>query len=309
MFKSPYDTTAAVAYDVKSLEREIEIARTEGALVSGLVDGMPNVMAILNDSSIPVFPHPVTIRSRIDNTLYSTVDLRSYRSQIRKISDSKLELPSSGPVPFALMRAQLQQLWNQPNTPDLFNLSTLPHTVFASWVGDLLSRKFELDGEASVAMTITAAFWYACQYQDITEQQDLTERDLVMYARTIERATRIPMQRSMDYLTRYNKTVTTSTQFIDAAKAIVQSIRLQRLNLGSLYTLIGTSWFGSLDVREVAAAALEYPPTYLAMVWASINENTYRRTPIGELVRKLSKNGADREFVKNLGIALAHAKE
>lgn len=309
MFKSPYDTTAAVAYDVKSLERDIEIARSEGSLVAGLVDGAPNVLAIISDSDIPVFPHPVTIKSRIDNVVFTVADLRSYRSQIRHISESKLELPSSGPVPFTLMRAHLQQLWNKPNCPDLFNLSTLPHTVFASWVGDLLSRKFELDGEASVAMTITAAFWYACQFEDTTEQKEFSERDLVMYSNVIERATRIPSTTTMQYLSRYGKTILTAAHFIEAAKAIVQSIRLQRLNLGSLYTIVGTSWFGSLHVREVAAAALEFPPTYIAMVWASINENTYRRTPIGELVRKLSRNGADREFVKNLGVALAHAKE
>lgn len=307
MFKSPYDTTTAKAYNVLELEHSVEQARVEGGLVSGLVDGAPNVYCILETGLVDTYPHPLTFQSRLKNDLITVIDLTPFRSQIRRQSDSKLELPSSGPIPLALMRGRLQQLWSTPSSPDLYGISILPHAVFAAWVGDNVSRVLSLDAEASVAVTAVAGLWYWCQFQDYTAGETFSDRDFVQICTAIEKATRVPLARLMDYLTHWNKPINNATDFVAAVKACSNSLRTERLSVGSFYTSMVGGWFGSLDTREVVGVALEFPPTFIAMVWSSINERTYRKTPIGEKVLYLGKNGLDREFINSLGKTLNRA--
>lgn len=304
MFKSPYDTTTAKAYDVLELEHNVEQARIEGGLVSGLVDGAPNVYCVLETGVVDTFPHPLTFKSRLKSDLITVADLTPFRSQVRRLSDSKLELPSSGPIPLALMRARLQQLWNTPGGPDLYGISILPHAVFSAWVGDNISRSLSLDAETSVAVSAVAALWYWCQFQEYTPGQPLPDREFVQICGTVEKATRIPLARAMSILERWNKPITNATEFVAAVKACANSLRTERLTVGSFYTFMVGSWFGSLDTREVVGVALEFPPTFIAMVWSSINERTYRKTAIGEKVLFLGKNGLDREFINSLGKTL-----
>jgi hypothetical protein len=302
MFKSPYETTAIPPYDVRGLFKDVETARAEDKLVSGIVPDAPAILAILNDADIPVIAHPITFTSVLDKKVYTVVDLRPYRAQVRRISDNHLELPNSGPIPFNLMRARLQQLWNIPNSPDLFNLSTFPQTVYSNWIANALGSRLSLDAETTVSLQALAAFWYQCQFEE-GPQRTLSEGEAVLYAKAVDRATRIPQTRVIDLLLGYGKTITKASEFIEAAKTI-NSVRLGQATLGLLYTILATSWKGSTAIREVVGVAVEYPPTFLAMLWSAVHEKTYRDTPIAQWAQRYGREGNSAKFTANLGLLL-----
>jgi len=302
MFKSPYEATAIPPYDVRGLFKDVEVARTEGSLVSGLIPDAPSILSILNDADVPVIAHPITFTSVVDQKVYTAVDLRPYRTQIRRIGEANVELPNTGPVPFNLMRARLQQLWNQKNPPDLLNLSDLPATVYSNWVANTLSNKLSLDVQTTISIQAFAAFFYLCQFEE-GPQRKLDEREMVLYAKAVDRLTRIPQMRVYDHLAAYGKTITNAKEFVEAVKTI-NSVRIASVSVGLLFTTIATSWFGSAAIREVVGVAVEYPPTFLAMLWAACQEKTYRNTPIGQLVQRLGRDGEDKRFVNALGLLL-----
>jgi len=302
MFKSPYEATAIPPYDVRGLFKDVEVARTEGSLVSGLIPDAPAILSILNDADVPVIAHPITFTSVVDRKTYTAVDLRPYRSQIRRIGEANVELPNSGPVPFNLMRARLQQLWNQTPTPDFLNVSSLPATVYSNWIANTLANKLSLDVQTTIAIQALAAFWFLCQFED-GPQRELDERERTMYSKAVDRLTRIPQMRVYDILSGYGKTINNAKEFIEAVKTL-NSVRAGGLTVGLLFTTIATSWFGSTAVREVVGVAVEYPPTFLAMLWAACQERTYRNTPIGQLVQRLGRDGEDKRFVNGLGLLL-----
>lgn len=302
MFKSPYETTAIPPLDFRGLLKDVETARAEGGLVSGVVPDAPSILALIGDSPVPVLAHPITFQSVVDKKLYTVVDLRPNRAQIRQINERNVELPTTGPVPFALMRARLQQLWNLPNSPDLFNLSSFPQTVFSNWVANALAGRLTLDIETTISLQALAAFWYQCQFEE-GPQRNLTEREIVLYAKAIDKATSIPQERVMLQLEAYGKTITKAAEFIEAAKTI-NSTRIGQVTVGNLYTIIATSWFGSTAVREVVGVGVEFPPTFIAMLWSAVHEKTYRNTPIAQLAARYGRKGVAEEFVTNLGRTL-----
>lgn len=302
MFKSPYETTAIPPYDVRGLFKDVETAKVEGSLVSGLVPDAPSILGVLSDSDVPVLAHPITFTSVLDKKVYTVVDLRPYRTQIRRIGAENVELPNSGPVPFNLMRGRLQQLWNVPSPPDLFNFSILPQTVYSNWIANGLSGKLTLDAETTISLQALAAFWYQCQFEG-QPQRKLTEGEAVLYAKAVDRATRIPSERVTDLLLGYGKTITKTAEFIEAVKTI-NSVRADRITLGLFYTTLATSWFGSAAIREVVGVAIEYPPTFIAMLWSSLHEKTYRNTPIAQLAARYGRDGVAAEFLTGLGMLL-----
>lgn len=302
MFKSPYETTAIPPYDVRGLFKDVETARAEDKLISGIVQDAPGILAIINDADIPVIVHPITFTSVLDKKVYTVVDLRPYRAQVRRISDNHLELPNSGPIPFNIMRARLQQLWNIPNGPDLFNLSTFPQTVYSNWIANTLGSRLSLDTETTISLQVLAAFWYQCQFEE-GPQRKIDEADAVLYAKTVDRSTRIPMTRALDLIMAYGKTITKASEFIEAAKTI-NSVRVGQATVGLLYTILATSWKGSTAIREVVGVAVEYPPTFLAMLWSAVHEKTYRDTPIAQLAARYGRDGVAGKFTTNLGLSL-----
>jgi hypothetical protein len=69
--------------------------------------------------------------------------------------------------------------------------------------------------------------------------------------------------------------------------------------VGVLVEIIAFSWYGT-NAREIAAVALEHPPTFLVMVFNAFTDRTYRNSPLARTAERYKGNKGGDEFVRSL---------
>jgi hypothetical protein len=54
--------------------------------------------------------------------------------------------------------------------------------------------------------------------------------------------------------------------------------------------------YGMNGVKDVMAVAIEFPPTFLAIVHTAINDRGYNKTPLTVAAKPFDRNGAFKDF-------------
>lgn len=315
MYNSPYDTSTGRQHDVEDIITAVDIMKNNGTLVSGLVDSNPNIYAIVlapsgssYDSSvdasadIQLLPHPITIRSRLDKTVFTVVDLRAYSRAITASNDGRFIMPITGAVPFNLMRARLQQSWVEKGPAGLDEIKRYPMNIFSGWITALVDRKLTIsDDEAYRRCRIISALWFESQFAQVAPNRlQLSQQQIADIALYISQVTGVDYETCINTVEAVGKYIPTIDDFLAALHNHGSSIRYKQLTKPIFLTLMVTSWFGTSLVREVVAVGLEYPPTFVAMVWAALTERTYRETPIGRLVNNQTDKDKGKQFLRDI---------
>ena len=69
---------------------------------------------------------------------------------------------------------------------------------------------------------------------------------------------------------------------------------LAEFNLAMLLTLIRNTWYWN-NAKDVIATALEYPPAWIAIVYAAMTEKTYKNSPVYKLIEIQAKRSRNVE--------------
>ena len=78
----------------------------------------------------------------------------------------------------------------------------------------------------------------------------------------------------------------------------VENVRMKDFNLAMLLTLIRNSWYG-LNAKDILSVALEHPPTWIAVVFATIADRTYKSSALFKVVESQMKRHNSAEFELN----------
>lgn len=235
---------------------------------------------------IPRFGHPIEIEA-VGGEKYLACDIRSMVSPRRSVKDAPF-VRSRGEFTFMVRRAILQRVWNEHEFGELKNISKMPISIFAQWVSEAMTRQLSLDPQVQLNLRVLSAFYYLCLFSPPVSHTD--DRERLKYAVQISNALNY---RNVDDIMQVIEDVPHLENLGQFCKAVVDkqfSVRLERLVPGLLITWIVSSWYGS-SAREVAAVALEHPPTFLAMVYASITDRGYRKTRLAEMILRNYNTG------------------
>lgn len=306
MFLSPYDTAAGTPHNVVELTTELELANHRGDLVSELVPKNTEIVALISDKEmvdkITAFPHPITYTSSLArNQMFTVTDLRPYANSLTAGNAHKYVVPVKGAVPFNLMRAQLQAVWYKTNGASrLDGIKKYPMAVYVNWITNALDNRLHLDAEAYRKAKVITAIFFESLFLDLTVPRKISDDEAMDLALYISRISFIPTDFVVDTVREVGSYIKDVKEFIEVLKEHGGSLRFKQINVGVFYTALLGSWFGTFLHREVVGVAVEYPPTFFAMVWSSITETTYRDTPIGKLVNKLNKDDVHRIFMAEI---------
>lgn len=282
MFKSAYETTSGSAFFDSTLSRRLILARAEGVLTNGVVDGCPDLYAIVEadvrSKDIPTFEHPIRIEEP-GRPEYWVIDLRSYSGKIKAAGG---KLPLEGGSGILVKRTLLEIYWNKFSGLSVQHAGDLPMAVYSRWLSGLLATRCNLDAAVQAKVAILAAFYYCNQH--ITEEQ-LTPKQHEAFCMRISRALRINPSDITTFLAPV-KYIGNLGEFCDTLKSQVYSKSLAIIDPRFIYTITMTSWFGGTDARALVAAALEFPPVFIALVLAAGKEPLYRKTALSEIVKR-----------------------
>ena len=91
-------------------------------------------------------------------------------------------------------------------------------------------------------------------------------------------------------------------EFVEMVRAADITPRLSEFSVLGLQQLLGSSFFGISYDKQLCTSALEYPPSLLVMIAASLENNMFNRSRLGGTVKKsdTAKRKDKFEFTYNL---------
>lgn len=300
LYTDSYQTTVGAAFVTKSVEMAIKQSiikdsinqvslrvKSDGEFKPVFITG-----AYPSESDIPLFTHPISIIG-VDRQKYLCTDLRLYVKKDLDLSHIEAGIRNLTEFNFVKSRAILNLLWVNGQSQYIKNSLPLGAAVFSHWLTDVITRSYALDFKDQSTINVICAFYYLTLFDDQSIDQEYKER---LAVHTIK-ATKVPAEFVLsvtDKIEQMNSVNDLITNIIN----ITENIRLKQFNLAILLTLIKNSWYGT-QVKEILAVSLEHPPTWLAIVYASLSERTYKNSMVFKIAERLGKRGLADEFMAN----------
>lgn len=300
LYTDSYQTTVGAAFVTKSVETAIKQAiikdgidrvslhvKSEGEFQPVFITG-----AYPSESDIPLFTHPISITS-LDRRKYLCTDLRLYVKKDLDIEHVEAGIRNLTEFNFIKSRAILNLLWVNGQSAMIKNSLMFGTSVFSHWLTDTIVRAYALDFKDQSTINVLCAFYYLTLFDNEQIDKEYKER---LAVHTIK-ATKVPADFVFSVLDRVEQ-MNSVNDLIQAIIEITENSRLNQFNLAVLLTLIKNSWYGT-QVKEILAVCLEHPPTWLAIVYASLSERTYKNSLIFKIAERLGKKGLADEYMAN----------
>lgn len=301
MIITPYQSTTCKDYDLKRVVADVMEERINGKLIP-----QGRIELVGPESTIPVFTQPLTRLEFGDrrDAPNLVVDARAMVKLTRN-SDQPWVVSNYNEFDLMRVRSRFQLLWQSEDyaRQNLLRVGDLPAIVWVNWISKTLSYRLSLDPLQQLHLAVLCGYYYVCLFNTEGEFNDTAKaKSAVM----ISRWTNTSVSEVLEVIDSqpYYATI---RDFVDNAKRSIETSRMEQLNLGLLYVLLGGSWYGSSSSRETVGVALEHPPTFLALINASLQLRSFRSANLAKVVQQATKGGNDKDLLKNLAFQFRDA--
>lgn len=244
-----------------------------------------------SEVDIPSFTHPFPCQGMDKEDKFIFCDVRSFVKP--DIDNRGFVVRSTNDYNLTRARLALDLAWMSGQVNYIRDLSIIPCAVYASWISEGVGKRFALDPKDQLTFAVVCAIYYQTLFVDSDE---LTEQDLQNFAAVAIKVTRAPAPFVFSIVDKIT-TLKTIHDLCDNVKAILENTRINDLNPGILITILNNSWFG-FNAKELLAVALEHPPTWMSIVYASINDRSFRNSLISKISDRYTGSKGSSDFVK-----------
>lgn len=305
-----YDTAACQGFMMNKTLDALKEAAASGTLGTDSKSTVLLVDGRHGQEKIPAFSHPLQFELPGARESYGykagaadhkdiVLDIRGFGRW--NADQHQYEVRNKQDHDQAMVRARMNSVWINNDPMLLKNLSPVPMLVFASWVSESVSRKYHLNPGEQYKLQLLAAHFYLCQFEDdIHMDQNMVLRNV----RNISQNLRVDGAHVMDVIEAAGH-VETVADFCNRAKEITQSVQLDGFSPGILFMIVTGTWYGS-NSREIAAVALEHPPTWVTVCLAAMTERAYRNSAISKIAERHTNKDTGRDFMKSAVQLLEH---
>jgi hypothetical protein len=250
---------------------------------------MPWLVAVISDKDIPVFPHPITLNDP-NRGKKVVVDLRSYGRMIR-VQEDRVQIEPYGGASLSVNRAILQYFWSEDTARTVEGLSNLPVAVYSRWLSEQIIRGLAVEEVQHHRLRVVFAYFY---YALFAGDKGFPRPLAMALAGKISDNIGVSQSLVLEYLP---ETIpTTVPELVALLSNGDYGLRLQNLNVGTFYTTTTKGFFGVFRPDEVLAAAIEYPPTFLAILYAVVNDRSFVKTNLTQAAKPFDRKGAFKDF-------------
>ena len=315
MFKHPYETTACSGYRIGNIatalqhadiDHQLRLAQSgKGVHIEGLYEVPPYV------KQVEQFAHAVPFDRNGRTQL--AIDVRPFTRVSR---DGELVVTAPSDRNFAVLRGRLARAWLDGMQGDLASVGDLAVMVYQRHVPQAIVTRFGLSGLDQQHLAVLATYFYFGQFDT---QLLIPENEINRYAMRISRVTSINTAEVLQILDR----LVTDTDhhphqyprlrnlddLVAAIKKTSPNPRLESLNVGLLLSATVGGWWGPA-ASEIMAVGLEYPPTWLALVYTALQDRSFNGARFTKLVQQVDRRDLGKQFQVNLAALLdAHSPD
>lgn len=306
-YKTAYDTTAGQVMGLET--KKLEIAIKAGMITADQQDlpmGVRPVEAVRpcfilgntnEEKEIPPFIHPYLIQN-FKSQSYLVTDLRVFRGSNQSyMSQSEFVKSIRNLSEYGLMmnRSILGLLWlDEAHRSRIRAQFSFAGTVFGQMISQAVGRAYGLDLLDQVKLTALGIYYYHLLFGPESQLQDTRREAAAVH---IIKATKLQATEVYALIESLPE-IHNVTDFCKAIPAVLDNVRLKDFNLTMLLTLVRNIWYG-LHAKELIAAALEHPPTWISIVYATMTERSYRSSQLYKTIELAAKRGNGEEFRLN----------
>jgi hypothetical protein len=302
LFPTAYETTIGSAVAMTAVDKAIQ----SGFVLNSVDDATLGIITSLgifpyfltgqhaSDEKVPLFTHPRIVKG-VKGEVYLCGDLRQVVKPGGANDRTALVIRNQTEYVFARTRLGLNLLWLVDPPLVLKNALPLAGTVFSAWLSGSLARRYALNPGDQLRLAVLSHIYYQNLFLP-GECVDSAIWDAVVVQ--VVKATRAPPELVYSILESI-ESLGTISQLCTAAQKLTDNIRLRELNIGVLVTLLGTSWFG-LNAKEIIAAALEHPPTWMALVYIVLFEKTFKNSMLARFAEQCGKSTGTALYIQSV---------
>ena len=158
-----------------------------------------------------------------------------------------------------------------------------------SLVSELFARRFALDAEQQVRISILAAFYYLCLFTDDKEADLRRFVPIISKVTTTGTVFVIDTLRDIDHIQDLEA-------LLDTIKTSLDTDRLEGVGIDVMITMLSGSWFGPNNAILVGIA-LEYPPMWNTLLYLSLTDQSVRANGIAKIALRKQRDSMAREYV------------
>lgn len=256
----------------------------------GLINGLSET------SRVPSFLHPIWVEKQ--RNIF--VDVRAFTSYDKFTDELRIKNPNE--YRLFCTRGAINKIWIIDRPSYIRDLSPLPIATYTAWLSENIARRFTLDGDAQYKVAILSAIFYNSHF---TDDKELSSHDKQHLASYLSRQLRFSGEDVFAALEEYS-VIHSIDEFCEAVKNYTRAINLQQLNKGTLVGLISNTFYG-VNASEMAAVAIEHPPTWMSVILDSIvNYNFYRKTIVGTIVNRKQFDESRSNYAKAIQTLISH---
>lgn len=302
-----YSTTIGSSFDTRRIINPIKEAvitddldsqreSTQGLKVFGGFHPLFITGTYPSENAVPNFPHPISIRNTIRGKNFICSDLRLVLRE-NKGGLFTGRIKNQQEYAFLMNRHKLSTFWLAGRSSEFRTSLRFGAFAFSAWLSGAIGHLKGLDAFQRIQTQIVLL----CYYADLTaEPEDFKD--------PLYRTSQIPwidaiMKRAIrdiesTVLSIGNKPMLTLDDCVEKVKEILDTPLLSNLNSGVLTSSIKSHWFGQgIEPQKIVGVAVEDPPTWCALVLASLEYSGYKNSMIAQSVSHLGKNGDADSFV------------
>lgn len=295
MFLNPYDTTPCNAYRNKlpSIIGQLERIHLLGGFGLEKIPNDGGYMLTPNDPTVPPFAHPLPISS--NNRFEYVIDVRPFT---RLDSERNVVISSRLDHKVSIERNIIQTRWYTEGSKSIFSLGNFQVKAFGTWLANSLRMRFALDPDAIIKTQIAASYYYIC-ISDDTTAKEYDEESIFRIAQLLGSIWHVSPDDIISYIGE-PRVLQNVQDLINIIVKITDSKRLERFNQVELYQIIGGSWFGGGNPRELIAIALEHPPTFVTLIYNAMTEKGYQKSMLGQMLGRSDRDNDAKAFMYNV---------
>lgn len=245
-------------------------------------------------NALPIFYHPVPVTMPAvgsqSGANFLVGDARSFMNRDR---DGHVKIANTMEYEFLQARVGLGCIWLTDGPVALRNISPIAQSVYASWISQTISQRLGLDLGDMMRLRILAAFFYHCLF---VNKEQFDESEINRLAVIVAKAAKAPTDEAASLMTRVGY-IEDINDFVNKVVMAMENPRFENFNVGLLNTIISGTWFG-MGGKEIACVAMEHPPTFLAMIYASFGQRGYKMAAFTRVTEVYRGPKGEADFVR-----------
>ena len=279
IYNTAYETRACNGHQTSAVIESIK-----KSIINGTVRRVEGVVTVDSVGSVyshtPAFFHPVAYPEG-HNQWVVAIDDRPW-GRYDPLSGA-YKITNGQGHGFAVLRGKLNLFWLTNDKQIFRDISPMAMGLYASWLGENITKRFGLTPLEQLQITILAAYFYQSLF---TVEEQFTDVELLRMCRSISGAVHCKPNDVETLLNMLNgRVIRNVDEFCATCYEVTETVRLKDFNTGLLFHVISGTWFGN-GAEELCAIALEHPPTWLAILMAALTERTFKNSQIAKMAER-----------------------